>query len=57
MCDQVSDAILDAHLKEDPNAKVACGKCITDLYDANFMLILKTAELISLQLFQNYLKL
>lgn len=26
MCDQISDAILDAHLKEDPNAKVACGK-------------------------------
>ncbi|KXJ13544.1 S-adenosylmethionine synthase isoform type-2, partial [Exaiptasia diaphana] len=24
MCDQISDAILDAHLKEDPNAKVAC---------------------------------
>jgi len=24
LCDQVSDAILDAHLKADPNAKVAC---------------------------------
>jgi S-adenosylmethionine synthetase len=24
MCDQVSDAVLDAHLKADPNAKVAC---------------------------------
>ncbi|XP_031569423.1 S-adenosylmethionine synthase-like [Actinia tenebrosa] len=24
ICDQISDAILDAHLKEDPNAKVAC---------------------------------
>uniref|UniRef100_A0AC34RIC0 S-adenosylmethionine synthase n=1 Tax=Panagrolaimus sp. JU765 TaxID=591449 RepID=A0AC34RIC0_9BILA len=24
MCDQISDAVLDAHLKEDPNAKVAC---------------------------------
>jgi len=24
MCDQISDAILDAHLREDPNAKVAC---------------------------------
>merc|ERR1712061_238657 len=24
MCDQISDAILDAHLKEDPEAKVAC---------------------------------
>jgi len=26
MCDQVSDAILDACLKEDENSKVACGK-------------------------------
>jgi S-adenosylmethionine synthetase len=25
LCDQVSDAILDAHLKQDPTAKVACG--------------------------------
>lgn len=24
ICDQISDAILDAHLKDDPNAKVAC---------------------------------
>ncbi|XP_014103219.1 S-adenosylmethionine synthase isoform X1 [Bactrocera oleae] len=24
MCDQISDAILDAHLSQDPNAKVAC---------------------------------
>jgi len=27
MCDQLSDAVLDAHLEEDCNAKVACGKC------------------------------
>ena len=26
LCDQVSDAILDAHLQQDPDAKVACGK-------------------------------
>lgn len=26
ICDQVSDAILDAHLRQDANAKVACGK-------------------------------
>ena len=26
LCDQVSDAILDAHLAQDPSAKVACGK-------------------------------
>lgn len=24
MCDQISDAVLDAHLRQDPNAKVAC---------------------------------
>jgi len=24
MCDQISDAVLDAHLKQDPEAKVAC---------------------------------
>src|SRR5699024_7827 len=24
LCDQVSDAILDAHLEQDPNARVAC---------------------------------
>ena len=24
MCDQISDAILDAHMVYDPNAKVAC---------------------------------
>lgn len=29
MCDQISDAILDAHLQQDPNAKVACGKWLT----------------------------
>lgn len=26
ICDQISDAVLDAHLQQDPNAKVACGK-------------------------------
>jgi S-adenosylmethionine synthetase len=25
MCDMISDAVLDAHLTQDPNAKVACG--------------------------------
>uniref|UniRef100_A0A663N2T5 S-adenosylmethionine synthetase N-terminal domain-containing protein n=1 Tax=Athene cunicularia TaxID=194338 RepID=A0A663N2T5_ATHCN len=24
ICDQISDAVLDAHLKQDPDAKVAC---------------------------------
>jgi len=25
LCDQISDAVLDAHLAQDPEAKVACG--------------------------------
>lgn len=25
MCDQISDAVLDAYLKEDPDSRVACG--------------------------------
>ncbi|GBN20654.1 S-adenosylmethionine synthase isoform type-2 [Araneus ventricosus] len=25
LCDQISDAVLDAHLKQDPRSKVACG--------------------------------
>jgi len=28
ICDQISDAILDAHLKQDPNAKVACETAV-----------------------------
>jgi S-adenosylmethionine synthetase len=28
MCDQISDAVLDAHLAQDPHAKVAC-ECVT----------------------------
>lgn len=29
MCDQISDAVLDAILTEDPNARVACETCAT----------------------------
>lgn len=44
MCDQISDAILDAHLKQDPDAKVACGgfnfikQIIYLIFDIDFML-------------------
>ena len=31
MCDQISDAILDACLNEDPDSKVACGNKLPDL--------------------------
>jgi len=27
ICDQISDAVLDAHLHQDSSAKVACGEC------------------------------
>merc|ERR1719341_1550213 len=27
ICDQISDAVLDAHLEQDPDAKVACETC------------------------------
>lgn len=36
VCDQISDAILDAILKEDKNARVACECCCTE----NFLLIM-----------------
>lgn len=29
LCDQVSDAMLDAHLAKDPNSKIACGEWFT----------------------------
>jgi S-adenosylmethionine synthetase len=29
MCDQISDAILDSCLAEDPNSKVACETLVT----------------------------
>lgn len=32
MCDQVSDAIVDACLKDDPESRVACGLAKTALY-------------------------
>jgi S-adenosylmethionine synthetase len=35
LCDRISDAILDAHLFQDPNAKVACETVIT----GNFVLV------------------
>lgn len=36
VCDQISDAVLDAILKQDKNARVACECCCT----ANFLLIM-----------------
>ena len=29
ICDQISDAVLDAIIKEDPMARVACETCVT----------------------------
>ena len=38
MCDQISDAILDACLKGDPNSKVACGKFDYHMFSECFCL-------------------
>ena len=35
ICDQISDAVLDAHLKDDPDAHVACETLVT----TNFCLL------------------
>ena len=29
ICDQISDAVLDDILRQDPNARVACETCVT----------------------------
>ena len=44
ICDQISDAVLDAHLKQDPNAKVACGKCWCS---PSFFILAKYAKSVS----------
>ena len=36
MCDQISDAILDACLKEDPLSRVACETATKNRYDNAF---------------------
>lgn len=47
MCDQISDAILDAHLQQDPNAKVACGKFCRKLKPTLLCIIFKIFSPIS----------
>ena len=37
MCDQISDAILDACLEQDPKSKVACGKYTSHIIHAAFV--------------------
>lgn len=32
MCDQISDAVLDAYLSKDPDSKVACGKTLIPIH-------------------------
>lgn len=36
ICDQISDAVLDAHLEQDPDARVACGTSFTQIKKNNF---------------------
>lgn len=31
ICDQISDAILDELIKKDPNSRVACETCVTNI--------------------------
>ena len=42
ICDQISDAVLDAHLRQDPDSKVACGNnycnLLTNICCINFLL-------------------
>lgn len=45
MCDQISDAVLDAHLEVDENAKVACGELFTR--DNNYRLSMLTLETVA----------
>lgn len=37
MCDQISDAVLDAYLSQDPDSKVACGEfyCMSHVVDVS----------------------
>ena len=46
ICDQISDAVLDAHLHQDCNAKVACGEFTLN--------VIKTRSLSSLQYLCSY---
>ena len=54
MCDQISDAVLDAHLAADEHSKVACGEYlflrVTDiyLYFILFVYLVLKAEVIRL---------
>ena len=47
ICDQISDAILDAHLRQDPDAKVACGKLLAIGVDFLKGVVLKLKAYIS----------
>ena len=50
ICDQVSDAILDAHLEQDPNAKVACGM----IQYKNQFLVYTTGKTVALFIIDQY---
>lgn len=58
MCDQISDAILDAHLKQDPNAKVACGKLyffLNFIWDWDGLIDINLNQLMNYALLCHYL--
>lgn len=44
MCDQISDAVLDAYLSKDPDSKVACGKYSALFYHTPLISLLSTNQ-------------
>ncbi|GFU62617.1 s-adenosylmethionine synthase [Nephila pilipes] len=51
LCDQISDAVLDAHLKQDPFSKVACGK--ETIFDTFYLLVFFNFEVTCEYIFEN----
>lgn len=49
ICDQISDAVLDAHLKQDPDAKVACGEYLSNKLSSTaiYTLLLSLSALVT----------
>ena len=41
VCDQISDAVLDAHLEQDPDARVACGMRKIKYYFFSYLILAK----------------
>lgn len=44
MCDQISDAVLDAYLSKDPDSKVACGMYSAPFYHTPLISPMSTVQ-------------